>query len=194
MGRPSKLTPDQWRQIEKRVAAGEGVRALAAEFGVNPAAISRRFPQQAQQAVRNVAEKLAAAQTELAALPVPQQHLAIQLADELREISQHLAAAARFGSATAHRLAAVAHAQVQALDDAEPLSDASVTALKGVSALTRLANDAAQVGLNLLKANEDTIKEHNERARQQATRVRRIEIVPMMPAEPAATGSDKSAA
>jgi ABC-type transporter Mla subunit MlaD len=181
MGRPSKLTPDQWRQIEKRVAAGEVVRALAREFGVSEAAIRQRGISARTSQVRSVAEKLAAAQTELAMLPVPQQHLAIQLADELREISQHLAAAARYGSATAHRLAAVAHAQVQALDDAEPLSDASVTALKGVSALTRLANDAAQVGLTLLRANEDTIKEHNERARQQSTRVTRIEIVPMQP-------------
>jgi hypothetical protein len=31
MGRPSKLTPDQWRQIERRVAAGEVIRALARE-------------------------------------------------------------------------------------------------------------------------------------------------------------------
>lgn len=181
MGRPSKLSPDQWREVERRVAAGEVIRALAREFGVSEAAIRQRGISARTSQVRSVAEQLAAAQTELAKLPVPQQHLAIQLADELREISQHLAAAARYGSATAHRLAAVANAQVQQLDDVEPMTEASFVALKGVAALTRMANDAAQVGLNLLKANEDAIKEHNDRARQQAKRVTRIEIVPMQP-------------
>jgi hypothetical protein len=181
VARPSKLTAQQFREIERRVAAGETIRGLAREYGVAEATLRGRGVSAHTAQVREIAQKLAAAHSELATLPVPQQHLAIQLADELREISQHLAAAARYGSATAHRLAAVAHAQVQALDDAKPLSDASVTTLKGVSALTRLANDAAQVGLNLLKTNEDTIKEHNERARQQAIRVTRVEIVPMRP-------------
>ncbi len=181
MARPSKLTAEQCREIERRVAAGETIRGLAREYGVAEASLRGRGVSAHSARVREIARKLAIAQAELATLPAPQQHLAIQLADELREISQHLAAAARYGSATAHRLAAVAHAQVQALDDAEPLSDASVTALKGVSALTRLANDAAQVGLNLLKANEDTLKDDAERARQQATRVTRVEIVPMQP-------------
>jgi hypothetical protein len=183
MPRPAKISPSQWAEIERRAAAGESIRSLAREFGVTEAALRHRGLCTQTTQVRTVAEQLAAAHSALAELPTPQQHLAVKLADELREISRHLAAAARYGSATAHSLAAVANAQVQALDDADPLSDASVTALKGVSALTRLANDAAQVGLNLLKANEDTIKEHDERARQQATRVRRVEIVPMLPAE-----------
>ena len=48
-----------------------------------------------------------------------------------------------------------------------------------MAALTRMANDAAQVGLNLLKANEDMIKEHNEAAKKKTAKVTRIEIVPM---------------
>lgn len=184
MGRPSKLTPAQWAEVERRLLAGETARKLGAEFGVAESAIRKRFGAHqsvsAQSArVQIAAQKLADANTALEALPIAQRQVAIDLADELREISRHLAAAARFGSATAHRLAGIAHAKVQEIDDAAPLTGDSVESLKGVAALTRMANDAAQVGLNLLKANEDTIKEHNEAAKKRATKVTLIEIVPM---------------
>jgi len=162
MGRPSKLSPDQWQQIAARMDRGEGVRALAREFGISPGQISNRFSKQSER-VREVAGKLAEAQTALAALPSMQQHQALSLADELRQISTHLAGAARFGSATAHRLAGVAHAKVQEMDDANPLSPESMEALKGVAALTKLANDASSIGINLLAANKETVKAINDR-------------------------------
>ena len=83
----------------------------------------------------------------------------MNLADDLKSISLHLAGAARFGSATAHRLAGIANAQVAEIDDADPLCPASVETLKGVSALTRLANDAGALGMNLLAANKDRVRE-----------------------------------
>ena len=152
MARPSKLTPDQWQEVGRRIAAGEGTRDVAKEFDIDPAAISRRFPHQSQQAVRNVAHQLAEAQSALAVLPVAQQHVALNLADELRAISTNLAGAARFGSATAHRLAALAHGEVSKIDQAAPLD---IEALKGASALTRMANDAAVIPTSLLNANKD---------------------------------------
>lgn len=157
MARPSKLTPDQWREVEKRSAAGEGARSIAKDFGVDEAAIRRRVSPQTPQ-VQRVAQQLAAAQTALATLPVPHQHLAINLADELRAVSQHLASAAKFGAATAHRLAGIAHGKVAEIDDAAPLTDESIDALKGVAVLTRMANEAASTGLNLLAANKDRIR------------------------------------
>ena len=158
MARPSKLTDAQWAAIEARFLAGESARAIAREFDVSEAAIRKRFGSQQSissqsSQVRTVAEKLADAQIALAALPKHQQPAAITLADELRSISGHLAAAARYGSATAHRLQALAHGEVQKIDDVDPLQPESVEVLKGISALTRLANDAAATGLNLLNAN-----------------------------------------
>ena len=38
MGRPSKLSPKQWAEVERRTAEGEGARALAREFGISEAA------------------------------------------------------------------------------------------------------------------------------------------------------------
>ena len=159
MGRKSKLTTEQWSEIERRLSAGEGVRPLAREYGVDPSIISRRISQQSQQ-VRDVAQQLASAQTALAALPVPQQYNAISLAEKLRSISDNLAAAAQYGAQTAHRLSALANSEVAKVDDAEPL--ASVENLKGVAALTKLANESATIALNLLSANKEQIKALNE--------------------------------
>lgn len=159
MARPSKLSPEQWAEVERRAAAGEGVRALAREFGVDEAAIRRRVNPQTPQ-VRAVAEKLADAQTALAALPIPQQYIAVNLAEKLRNISQSLASAAELGAATAHRLHALANAEVSKVDDAEPL--ASLENLRSVGVLTKLANESATIPLNLLAANKETVKKLND--------------------------------
>ena len=161
MGRKSKLTETQWEEIGRRLLSGEGVRALAAQFGISPGQISKRYPNNASKAVHAVAEKLADAQTALAALPVPQQAQAMSLADELRSISGHLAKAANYGAATAHRLSALANAEVSKVDDADVLSSESMEAMKGVAALTKLANDSSSIALNLLAANKDTAAKVN---------------------------------
>jgi hypothetical protein len=157
MSRPPALSPLQQADVRRRLAEGEGVRALAREFGVGVATI-KRLSEQSEQ-VRNVAEQVAAAQTALAALPVAQQHQALSLADKLRSISDNLAAAAMHGAATAHRLNALANAQVAKVDDVEPMK--SIATLRDVGVLTKLANDSASVALNLLAANKQTVEKLN---------------------------------
>lgn len=155
MARPSKLTPEQWQQIERRLAAGEGPSALAREFGVGKSTISGRVSAHSER-VREVAIKVAEAQTALSTLPVAQQHNALNLADKLRSISTSLASAAELGAKTAHRLSALANSEVAKVDDAKPLE--SVESLRGVSALTKLANDSASIALNLLAANKEAVQ------------------------------------
>ncbi len=157
MSRPPALTPEQQEEVRRRLAAGEGVRALAREFKVGDATIRRLSAHSAQ--VRKVAETIVVAQTALAALPVAQQHQALSLADKLRSISDNLAAAAMHGAATAHRLNALANAEVAKVDDATPLQ--SLEALKGVGVLSKLANESAAVALNLLAANKPTVEKLN---------------------------------
>jgi transposase-like protein len=161
MARPSKLSPEQWQEIERRLSAGEGASALAREYGVNPSQITRRVSQVSQK-VQIVAQNLAKAQTELAALPVPQQYAAVSLAEKLRAISTSLANAAELGAKTAHRLHALANSEVEKVDDADPLK--SMEALKGVSVLTKLANDSSAIAVNLLNANRDSVKKMNDPA------------------------------
>lgn len=160
MGRKSALTEKQWQEIERRLIAGEAGRSLAKEFKISEAAIRKRFGAQVKQ-IKDVANQLVTAETALRALPISAQISARTLADELREISTHLAGAGRFGAATAHRLSGIAHAKVQEIDDSKPLDDDSLEALKGVAVLTKLANESSQIAVNLLAANKETVRDLN---------------------------------
>lgn len=157
MSRPPALTPQQQDEVRARLAAGEGQRALAREYKVGEATIRRLSTHSAR--VRTVAEKVAEAQAALASLPVAQQHQALTLADKLRSISDNLAAAAMHGAATAHRLNALANAEVAKVDDVEPLK--SLEALRGVGVLSKLANESAAVALNLMAANKPAVDRLN---------------------------------
>ena len=173
MGRKSKLTPDQWSEVERRLATGEGVRALAAEFGVSPAAVSKRgIPKQSKR-IAFVAKQMADAQDALASLPVAQQYTALSLAEKLRSISANLASAADYGAKTAHRLHALANSEVAKVDDADPIG--SVDKLRNVGVLTKLANDSAHVALNLLAANKEAVQRLNDPETEDGPRV--IELV-----------------
>ena len=151
MGRPSKLSPDQWREVERRLNAGESAAVLSREFGVSQPVISNRFSKVSKE-VRKTAEAIAESQNMLAVLPVAQQYQAISLAEKLRNISSNLASAAEYGAATAHRLQAIAHAQAQNIDDADPMN--SQEQLQAISALTKISNDSAKLGTDLISANK----------------------------------------
>ncbi len=154
MGRPSKLSAEQWTEITRRLAEGEKAADLAKAFGVSKTAISNRVSKRAE-TVKAVANQLVKSQSDLRSLPVSEQLLTLNLADKLRSISMHAAGAAEFGMATAHRLHGIAHGLTQRIDDADP--SASMEDLKAVAAMNRIANDAAHIGLNLLAANKGQI-------------------------------------
>lgn len=160
MGRPSKLTDVQWEKIEKRLLAGDSNADLSREFGVSKASISTRFSKRIE-TVKTVANQIVETETALSKLNVSEQIAARSLADELKSISIHLAGAARLGAITAHRLSGIAQAKAQEVDDAKPMDDQSRTALQDISALTKMANGAAEIGLNLLRANKETVDDIN---------------------------------
>lgn len=169
MGRPSKLTPAQWLELEKRLLGGETARALGREMGISEASIrgklgtNRALSAQSAQ-VQETAQKIAEANIALEALPVSQRPAAVDLAEKLRSISQSVAAAAELGARTGHRLHALANSEVGKVDDADPLSVESITALRGVGVLTKLANESLAPALNLLSANKDRLREPLEAA------------------------------
>ena len=167
MGRPSKLTEKQWQEIDARLLKGEPGRSLAREYDVSEAAIRKRFG--AHKQIKAVANQLVAAEMALEALPLGARVSARTLADDLKEISSHLAGAAMYGAATAHRLSGIAHAQVALIDDADPLGVDSIETLTGISALTKLANDSSVIPINLLNANKDSVKIINNVTEQGST-------------------------
>ena len=155
MARPSKLTEKQWAEIQRRYLAGEKVRALAREFGVSEGAIRARVVAQCAE-IKEVAHQIVATEERFNSLPVSAQISARTLADDLRAISSHLASAAKFGAMTAHRLSAIAHQQTEKIDDMGEIED-NESAIKSVMVMTRGANDAAAIGLNLLAANKGVV-------------------------------------
>ena len=152
MGRPSKLSEKQWEEIRKRLIAGEKASALAKEFKVSRANLSERFSESVRN-VKNVAGQIVATEQALQVLSVPEQITALSLADELRAISTNLAGAAKNGSMTAFRLSGIAAKQVEKVDPEDPME--SQETLQAISALTKMSNDAARLGMNLINANKD---------------------------------------
>lgn len=149
-GRPPALSLDQQQEVQRRLAAGEGVRALAREFGVGVATISRHSEHSEQ--VRKAAESLAQAQNALAALPPAQQYQAVTLAEKLRAISDSMAAAAVSGADTAKTLHGIANTKARAAAEAIAAGkhDAATDELRAVAALTKMGNEAAVVPLGLM--------------------------------------------
>lgn len=192
MGRKSSLTPEQWVEIERRhLVDGESVRSLAKEYSVDEAAIRRKInPQKSAdeksaKSLRELADaKLNADKAvreisaEISALPISRQQIVSDLAQKLMNISGHLASAAEYGAATAHRLSGIAHMKIAEIDDAKPLDQQSIETLKGIAVLTKMANESSEIAVNLLTANKETVKELNK-PRDPSTDVRRVELVPM---------------
>lgn len=168
MGRPSKLTPAQWLQVEQRhTVGGESLYALSQEFGMNESSLRRKIrPNLIERkngvtTLRDLATKKVKANAamvevdaEIEQLPFTRQVIVADLVHQLTAISSHLASAAEFGASTAHRLASIANTKAMGIEDVET----SGKELAQIDALTRLSNSAASTGLVLLAANKDTMR------------------------------------
>lgn len=137
--------------------AGEKNRRLADEFGITEAAIRKRFGAQAKQ-IKAVANQLVEAEQNFRALPVSAQIQTKELFHSLLEVSNHLLGAAKFGASTAHRLAGIANAKVAEIPDGE-LDAPAIKSLQEIAVLTKTANEASTIGINLIKANKEAVDE-----------------------------------
>ena len=158
MGRKSKLTEKQWVEIRKRLLLGEKASALSKEYGVSNANISARFSEKIAE-IKAVAKRVVTAendlktvQSEIMAMPISERIAALQIVDDMRTISTHLSSAARYGAATAHRLMGIANAQVEKVDDANPMESQEI--LQAISALTKISNESAKTGMELINASK----------------------------------------
>ena len=155
MGRPSKLTDSQWLEIERRHLAGESIRALARKFKVSHSTIVEKISDRLT-ALKTVAKSLADAELAFVALPVSDQVAVRSLTDELKSINTHIASAGKFGSMTAHRLSVLAYMQSVKLDGTASHVE-NADALKCIMTMTKGANEAAVIGLNLLSTSKDLL-------------------------------------
>jgi hypothetical protein len=90
----------------------------------------------------------------------------------LSSITEHLALAAVHGAATAQRLSGIASAQADQMDAVPP--EQAVDALKRIAALTAAANNAAEMGVILLKAYKDVMDSMNKPEADEAGFLREI--------------------
>jgi hypothetical protein len=169
MGRNSKLTDAQWDKIGKRLLAGESTSALAREFGISKASVSARFSGR-NKTVKDAAHTIVAAENALSKLTFPEQRAARTMADDLLAISNHLAGAGRYGAATAHRLSAIAHGRAELIPDTGPLKQEEKDEIQAVAVLTKLANDASQIGIDLIRANKESFEEARKKEAEQKAR------------------------
>lgn len=167
MGRKSKLSPEQWADIEKRLLDGEGYTALAREFGVGESTIRSRLERGGKKSatVQQVAHMIHDADMALKVLPPAQQVAAVNLASKLVNISMSMATAAEISADSSRRLAAMASKELQKAEEQHSLGVNPLTEdgpLRRQVALQRAANEAGILPGNLLAANKDMVKRLNE--------------------------------
>src|SRR5438094_611416 len=169
MGRPSKLTKEQWlvlehRHVVDRVTIEQLVRDLAAEgITISDTAIRRKIkPSMAERAagVANLRDLAAAkvsadravavVEEQIAELPETRQIIVRDLADRMKSITVHLSCAAEASADTARKLALLAQAQAGRIDISKPMNDKTRDTVSAISAITRTANEAGSIGMGLI--------------------------------------------
>lgn len=148
MGRPQKLDERQKAEIGRRLVQGESTSALAREFGVGKATISRQFSERTE-TVQNLARSLASTERQIETLTVSEQASVRTLADQMKSISQSLLQTAAINGKTAAILAQRGADAASNLDDMSTLEDLRLTA-----AYVETANKAGSLGVSLIAANK----------------------------------------
>ena len=158
-GRPSKLSPEQWTEAERRITVeGESQSSVARYFGVSPSLFSEKFSDR-KVVIEKAAVQVAEVQNVLESLSETELECTLTLAEQLREISSNMAIAATFSSKTAGRLSQIAHSQLRHVGNTDaPMTPEQIEQLKTVHGVNRMANDASVIPLGLLNANKESVK------------------------------------
>ena len=157
MARPSKLTDAQWHEVEKRMLAGEKATDLAKEFKIDRAAITRRITPGVRN-VKHVANQLLAAEAAFKDLPITQQIATINLMDELRAISNHLAVAAKNSAMSASKLTSLANMHIEKISADNIMAEGTGENLMIADKLQTMANEASKIPMGLLNANKEQVQ------------------------------------
>lgn len=160
MGRKSKLNEKQWADVQRRMLDGEPIRALAREFGVSEGSLRAQKSKRVE-TIKEVANQVVATECAIKSLDFDAQCAVNDYASKLRSMASNLLSAAHSGSVTSARLAAIAEKESQKINPDEPMESAEQ--LQAIAALNRLGNDAAQIGLQVLKANQAAVEVKEEK-------------------------------
>jgi hypothetical protein len=162
VARPSKLSESKWDEIGRKLHGGAKVADICREYKVSKSSVYGRFSEKVQKE-KDVAQQILAAEQEFKALPISGQITVISILDELRAISSNLAGAAKNGSITAFRLSGIAARQVDKINEEDPME--SQETLQAVSALTKMSNEAASLGISLIGINKEKMADPPDTAK-----------------------------
>lgn len=152
MGRKASLTDKQQKEILKRsLEDNEGSRAIAAAMKL-PETTVRRYIMAQAATIKSAGNQIVTAERKILDLPIVAQVAARDYMATLRAISDNLATAAAIGTSNAAKLAKVAEREIEKATISDEID---IEGLKIANGLTRSANDAAQIGMQLLQANKD---------------------------------------
>jgi hypothetical protein len=160
MGRKSKLSDAQWKRIEERLLNGEAGNALAKEFGIAPSTLREKTAH--LKIIKESVNQIVTAESKIQALPISAQITAHSYAARLRQISSGILETAANGVRTSTKLSRLAADAAEEMESFNPDIEADVTRVKTISALTRLSNEAASVGMDLMKANKESMSDPDE--------------------------------
>ena len=164
-------SPEEWAAIlHKVIICEQPVRAVAREYNLDEGTIRARIK---ASPVIDLANKLAAVPATLSAglsaLTSAEKAVTFTLAERLRRVSDHLAAAADYSGQTAARFAMMARDQAEKVDPLNPLGDDSARYVAEAGALQKMANMASDLPLGLMNANKPTIERLNDEGDQPPT-------------------------
>jgi len=145
-GRPSKLDDRQWAEAARKLAAGESYAKVAKDMKVAKSTLVGRFSDR-METIKDVAERLATAESDFDRMPITDRISVRTLADHLKGLTNQLVETARIQGETARIMAK--HG-LRAAQEIQPGSTAED--MRTVAACTELANKAGQMGMGLLTA------------------------------------------
>lgn len=168
-----KITEAQWDEILNRQLSGESMRSIAKDYGITEGAIRKKIGTHSKQ-IKSVANQIVKVERTFEALPFGTQIKVRTLADKLKAISNHMAGAAEYGAATAHRLSQIANAQVEKIDAVNP--EQSMTELRTIASMQDTANKAAMIASGLIKEyGSDPVRDIEEEPVRKMTKQEIIE-------------------
>lgn len=163
MGRPSKLTDDQWKELGARLLGGAKAADLAREYGVPRSAISERFSER-NRTVRELATQVVEVNRAIAARPQIEQDAIHQLAHDMETISRNYASQTVAQSEAGKLLSAGALAQLKGIILTRPLTEEDRDGIKDAVGMIRAANEAAVPTRDMLTMNKDRMVRELEKA------------------------------
>lgn len=160
MGRKSKLTPEQWADVDRRLLDGEAARAIARDLGVSEPIIRARKKTRVEK-IKDAANQVVAADRAVKELDLPAQRMALSFAQTLQVMSGSVAEAGMIGALNSADLKRMSRAELQKAIDALAAGkvDDAAKALAKMKELGGIANDEAEIAVRLITAQKEAVRE-----------------------------------